>query len=101
MSIYKYNYEFKEKTENEILNESINEYKNIIEKIINNNDNKESIYKINHINLLFKEFNNNNNIMKDEINFIEKEFKYLKKEDYIKNNLYNDLFLFSKKKQNF
>ena len=101
MAIYnsKKNNESLDKTESQIFLDSIEEYKNTCKDIINQKESKQPFFEINNINEILKEIQNPSNDMKKEINFILKEFFYLEKDDYIKNNLLNDLINFSNKEK--
>ena len=97
MSIYNKIYEKEnlELTEDLILKKSINNYKEAIIKIIKQKETKEPFYKINNINDIINVVKNQKNNINKEITFIEKEFSNLGKENYIKNDLLNDLINFS------
>ena len=99
MSIYnkKNENENYEKTEDEIFKESINNYTDTVKRIILQKESKEPFFEINNINEIMKAAQNKNNNLKKEINFIEKEFSNLGKDDYIKNDLLDDLINFSNK----
>ena len=97
MAIYrkKYDNEIMEKSEDNILNESIENYKDSLVRIINQKDTKESFFSINYVNEIIKTIQENN--MDKEIEFISKEFSSLGKEQYIKKELLGDLINFSNK----
>ena len=99
MSIYteKNNNENFEKTEKEIFDESKKDFEDAIIRIINQKETKEPFFDINCINEIMKVIYNQNDNLEEEIEFIVKEFAHLGKEDYIKNNLLDDLINFSKK----
>ena len=101
MSIYKekYNSENYEKTEQEILDESKKDFENAITRIINQKETKEPFFEINNINEIMKVINNGHENIQEEIQFIEKEFAHLDKQDYIKNDLLEDLINFSNKEK--
>ena len=86
-----------EKSEEEIFNDSKDNYKDTIQRIINQKESKEPFFGINNVKEILKVVQNTNNDMKKEINFIEEEFKDLNKKDYIKKYLLNDLINFSNK----
>ena len=100
MSIYKekYNNEIHEKSELEIFNESLNNFKETLTKIILQKETREPFFKINNINEIIKVIKSTKvENMEKEIDFIEKEFAELEKDYYIKNYLLDDLINFSKK----
>ena len=93
----KYKYE---KTEQQILDDSINEYRNCFTKIIKLKETNEPFFEINHTEIIMKEVSNlKDNKFDEEIKFIEKEFQDLNKSDYIKNNLLDDLINYSNKEK--
>ena len=65
--------------------------------IIQQKETKEPFFEIKNIEQIMKATKNAQNDMKKEMEFIEKEFGNLGKNDYIKNDLLNDLNNFSKK----
>ena len=97
MSIYrkKYDNESIERSEDEIFKNSIENYIDTIKRIIEQKDTKEPFFRINNVNEIMSSIQNNNNNLEDEMKFIEIEFAHLGKEDYIKNDLLNDLINFS------
>ena len=97
MSIYrkKHDNESIEKSEDEIFKESIDNYKDTITRIIQQKDTKEPFFNIDNINEILSAIQNENNNIEEEIKFIEFEFANLGKENYIKNDLLNDLINFS------
>ena len=99
MSIYKEILnEYSESTEVEILNKTKINFKETMTKIIEQNETKEPFFKINNINEIMnviKKMNNYN--MKNEIDFLLKEFEHLGKRKYIEKYLLDDLINFSKK----
>jgi len=96
MSIYRaVNNNERNKSDNEIFMQSINSYKNTLTKIINQNETKEPFFEIEYINEIIIAIQNPENNFEKEIEFIQKEFKYLEKDNYIKNELINDLMNFS------
>ena len=97
MSIYrkKHDNESIERSEDEIFKESIDNYKEALTRIIKQKESKEPFFGINNINEIMSAIQNNNNNMEEEMKFIENEFADLGKEDYIKNDLLNDLINFS------
>ena len=97
MSIYrkKHDNENIEKSEDEIFKESIDNYKDTITRIIQQKDTKEPFFNIDNINEILSAIQNENNNIEEEIKFIEFEFANLGKENYIKNDLLNDLINFS------
>ena len=96
MIIYKNYYEkYKlEKSEEKILKESINDYINIIKEIIEKLEMKLSLFEINYIDLIINESLNPEFNLDKEIDFIKQEFSFLNKDEYIFNNLKNDLIMF-------
>ena len=97
MSIYRkmHDNENIEKSEDEIFNESLNNYKDTLKRIIQHKETKEPFFGINNINEIMSTIQNPNNNLEDEMKFIENEFADLGKEEYIKNGLLNDLINFS------
>ena len=85
------------KTEDENFKESISEFKKIFEEIIKHKEIKMSFVQMKNIQKLLNQLQNQNIDIKKEIVFLEAEFSYLNKEDYIKLNLEKDLNKFSKK----
>ena len=101
MTIYniKKNNESLEKNEEQIFNDSIQEYKDICKEIINQKETKKPFFDINNIKEILKETQNKSNDMSKEIKFMLQEFADLDKDDYIKNNLLNDLINFANKEK--
>ncbi len=102
MSIYneKKNNEFFDISEKQIFDEAKKEFDNSLTRIINQPETKEAFFEINNINEIMNVIKNKENYnMEEEIKFIQKEFAHLKKENYIQNNLLNDLINFTNKEQ--
>ena len=100
MAIYeKNNFEKIEKNEQDIFDSSKNEFLNSMKRIIQQNETKEPFFEINNVNEIINVIKNRNDKMEEEFNFISKEFESLGKENYIKNNLLDDLINFSKKSE--
>ena len=99
MVIYntKKNNESLEKTEKQIFDDSIDEYKKTCKEIIEQKESKKPFFEINNVNEILKETQNPSNDMNKEIKFMAEEFADLGKNDYIKNNLLNDLNNFANK----
>ena len=99
MAIYnsKKNNEGLDKSEGQIFFDSIEDYRKTIEDIINQKESKQPFFEINNVMEIMKEIQNPSNDLKKEINFISEEFVELEKDNYIKNNLLNDLINFSNK----
>ena len=97
MGIYKKKSENEmlEKSEDDIFKESINDYKDSLKRIISQKETKEPFFNINYVNDFMAIVQNNK--MDREIEFISKEFAELGRNDYIKNELLNDLINFSNK----
>ena len=99
MSIYrdKFNKEKFEKTEDEIFKNSIEVFKDTLTKIITHKKTGDIIYRINYIDNILKLVRNKNINMNEEIDFLCKEFPKLNQDNdnYIKNNLLNDLVIYS------
>ena len=97
MAIYKKKSESEvfEKSEEDILKESIENYKDSLTRIIKQKETKEPFFNINYVNEFTAIIQNNN--MEKEIEFIAKEFEGLGKAQYINNELLNDLINFSNK----
>ena len=87
------------KSEDVIFQESINNYKDTLKRIIQNKDSKEPFFEINNIYEIMKviQYMDNKEEFKEEIRLIQSEFSNLKKEEYIKNELLDDLIIFSNK----
>ena len=86
-----------EKTEDEIFKESISEFHRVFEEIINQKESKKPFFKIDNVEKILNQLKNPNNDIKKEIKFLENEFDYLKRDNYIKQNLEKDLKNFSNK----
>ena len=100
MAIYEKNkIEKLEKNEQDIFDSSKNEFLNSMKRIIQQNETKEPFFEINNVNEIINVIKNRNDNMEEEFNFISKEFESLGKENYIKNNLLDDLINFSKKSE--
>ncbi len=99
MSIYrkKYDSEILKKSEDEIFKDSIDDYKETLTKIIEHKESGEPFFQINNINEIMSVIQNNKNKIEEEIIFIKEEFDFLGKEDYINNDLLNDLIIYSLK----
>ena len=91
--------EILEKNEEQIFSDSINEFRNTLTEIINQKESKKPFFEINNVKEILKETQNKSNDMAKEIDFISIEFAELGKNDYIKNNLLNDLINFSNKEK--
>ena len=91
--------EILEKNEEQIFSDSINEFRNTLTEIINQKESKKPFFEINNVKEILRETQNKSNDMKKEMNFISIEFAELGKNDYIKNNLLNDLINFSNKEK--
>ena len=85
------------KTEQQIFEESKSAFRDIFTKIINQNETKEPFFEIMFNKEIVRVVVTNEENLEEEIRYIEKEFEDLGKEEYIKNNLLNDLINFSKK----
>ena len=97
MSIYNKNKNNRYKTEDEIFKLSIKNFRETITNIINRKEIKIRFLEIKFINEVLNTIRtyNNDNDLKNEVDFILKEFKHLEKEEYIKNDLLNDLIKYS------
>ena len=97
MAIYrkKFDNEIIEKTEEDVLYESIENYKDSLTRIIKQKDSKEPFFNINHVNEIINAVQKNK--MEKEIEFIAKEFAGLGKDEYIRKELLNDLINFANK----
>ena len=82
-------------SEDKIFKKSLKDYKNVIKAMINQKDSKKPFFEIDYIKPIMKAIQNKENNLEQEINFIKKEFKDLGKEDYINNELLNDLINYS------
>ena len=96
MIIYKNHYvkDKLEKSEEKILKESIDDYINTFKEIIEKLELKLSLFEINNIDLIVKESLNPEFKLDKEIVFIKQEFSFLNKADYIENHLKNDFIQF-------
>ena len=99
MSIYrkKYDKEILEKSEDDIFDESLDNYKDTIKRIILQKESKEPFFKINNVDEIIETVQKNNDNFGNEIQFIQDEFEELNKKEYIQNDLLNDLINFSVK----
>ena len=97
MGIYKKKSETEtlEKSEDDIFQESLNEYKDSLIRIITQKQTKEPFFNIKYVNEIMAIVQNNN--MDKEIEFISHEFAELGLTNYINNELLNDLINFSNK----
>ena len=87
-----------QKSEEENFDLAIENYKSCLSLIINQKESKEPFFKINYVSKIIEVTKRNSeNNLKKEIDFTLKEFKYLEKDNYIKNDLLNDIKNFSKK----
>ena len=84
-------------SEDKIFKDTVNDFKEALTKIIQQKDTKEPFFEIKNNEQIMKAVNEQQNDLKKEIEFIEKEFDNLGKQDYIKNNLLEDLINFSMK----
>ena len=84
-------------TEDKIFKNTIRDFKEILTRIIRQKETKEPFFEIKHIESIMESIRDSKNDLKKEIDFIEKEFEDLNENNYIKNNLLNDLINFSKK----
>ena len=84
-------------SEDKIYKDTVNNFKETMTSIIQQKETKEPFFEIKNIEQIMKATKNAQNDMKKEMEFIEKEFGNLGKNDYIKNDLLNDLNNFSKK----
>ena len=89
MLIYNYHYK-KDKSEEIILKESIDDYNETFKKIIIKLESKLSLFDINNINLIIKESLKPDFNLNYEIDFIKNEFSSLNKNEYIEKNLEYD-----------
>ena len=98
MAIYR---EYEEKnsreSEDDIFNNSIVEFEEVIKKIVTHKKSGEIFFKIKYIDNILKCVRNKNNDMNDEIDFLCKEFPKINQENdnYIRANLLNDLINYS------
>ena len=83
-----------EKSEDKILTESINDYINTFKEIIEKLEFKLSLYEINNIDLIMKESSNPEFNLDKEIDIIKQEFSFLYKSEYLEKDLKNDLIQF-------
>ena len=85
------------KTEDERFKKSIENYRELITNIIEQKEKNLKFFEIKDVNEILDIVYIQNDKLKDEIEFTLQEFKDLKKENYIKNNLLNDLINYSQK----
>ena len=97
MAIYEKNKENYKLSEDILFQQSKKNYKEVMENIINLKENKLKFFELPYVNEIMNEVNIYKNKLKEEIEFISNEFKYINKNDYIKNELLNDLISFSQK----
>ena len=83
-------------SEDKIYKDTVNNFKETLKSIIQQKDTKEPFFEIKNIEQIMKAIKNKQNDFKKEIEFIEKEFAELGKDEYIKKDLLNDLNNFSK-----
>ena len=95
MAIYEKNKD--KKSEDERFKQSIKDYQEVLTNIITLKENKLKFFEISYVNEILKVININNDNLQNEIDFTAKEFENLKHEEYIKNELLNDLISYSKK----
>ena len=84
-------------SEDKIFKDTVNDFTESMTKIIQQKDTKEPFFEIKNIDQIMSAVNSQQNDLKKEIEFIDKEFANLNKSDYIKNNLLEDLINFSQK----
>ena len=89
MLIYNYHYK-KDKSEEIILKESIDDYNDTFKNIIIKLESKLSLFDINNINIIIKESLKPEFNLNYEIDFIKNEFSSLNKNEYIEKNLEYD-----------
>ena len=97
MAIYEKNKEKYKLSENILFKQSQKNYKEVMENIITLKENKLKFFELPNVNEILNEVNIHKKKINDEIEFILEEFKYLNKNDYIKNNLLDDLISYSQK----
>ena len=97
MAIYEKNKENYKKSEDDRFKESIKDYQEVLTNIITQKEKKLKFFEINNVHEILNIISANNYNLQEEINFTVEEFKNLNKEDYIKNELLNDLVNYSKK----
>ena len=85
-----------QKSEEEIFDLTVENYKSSLSLIINQKETKDSFFKIKYVNKIIEVIKRNLEHIEKEIIFTLNEFKYLEKDDYIKNELINDIINFSK-----
>ena len=91
--IYRNHYK-KDKSEEIILEESIDDFKKTFEEIIEKLESNLSLYEINNIDLIVKESSKPEFNLDGEIYFLKNEFSFLNKDEYILTNLKNDFIQF-------
>ena len=97
MIIYEKNKENYKKSEDERFKQSIKEYQEVVTNILTQKEKNLKFFEINNIHDILNVVSTYKNNLKEEIDFTLEEFKDLNKEEYIKNELLNDLINYSKK----
>ena len=86
-----------DKTEDVIFRESISQFHKIMVEIIHQKESGVPFFQIENVEKILKQLKNPKIDEQKEIKFLLTEFAHLKKEDYIKNNLFRDLKNFASK----
>ena len=86
-----------DKTEDVIFKESISQFHKIMVEIIHQKESGVPFFQIENVEKILKQLKNPKIDEQKEIKFLLTEFAHLKKEDYIKNNLFRDLKNFASK----
>ena len=97
MEFYEKNKENYKKSEEERFKISLDKYREILTNIIMQKEKKIKFFEIENIDKILGVVIIHDNNLQDEIQFTIEEFKDLNQEEYIKNDLLNDLISYSKK----
>jgi len=97
MCIYEKNKDNCKASEDQRFKQSIKDYHEILTNIINLEEKQLKFFEIKDVYSILNVIGIYNDNLQEEINFTLEEFKDLNKEEYIKNELLNDLIIYSKR----
>ena len=97
MAIYEKNKDNYKASEDQRFKQSIKDYHEILTNIINLEEKQLKFFEIKDVYSILNVIRTYNDNLQEEINFTLEEFKDLNKEEYIKNELLNDLIIYSKR----
>ena len=97
LSVYQKNKENWKETEDFLFKKSIENYNEVMTNIITLKEKNLKFFEIKYAYVILDVINIQNNNLEEEIEFTALEFKNLNKENYIKNDLLNDLINYSQK----